>query len=176
MDNILKYFIEEPERKFHIREIAKLEKISPMTASKHLNQLKKEKILLFVKQYNHIFFRANSENPLFKDLKFCYNLQKIRKSGLIEHLNEWFNYPECILLFGSFRKAENTKTSDIDILIVSNSKKEPNLSKFESLMGHKIQLFIYSLKEINDMKTKNKELLNNFANGFVLCGFWEVFK
>jgi len=37
-------------------------------------------------------------------------------------------------------------------------------------------LVIYSKSEIEKMKMKNKELLNNFINGIVLEGFWELFR
>ena len=108
-------------------------------------------------------------------MKFSYSLEVIRKSGLINYLIEEFNYPESIILFGSFRKSENNFNSDIDLLIISPVKKRINLEKFEKKLNHKIQLFMYSRKEIENLKIKNKEILNSFVNGFNLYGFWEVF-
>ncbi len=37
-----------------------------------------------------------------------------------------------------------------------------------------MQLFVE--KDINKLKEKNKELLNNIINGITLYGFFEVFK
>ncbi len=176
MDNLLEYFIKEPEREFHIRELAKLTKRSPTTVSKYLIKFKKDKILNSKKKFNHLFFKANIENPIFKDLKLFYNIKKLRESGLVDHLIEEFNHPEAIILFGSFRKAEDFPKSDIDMLVITSLKKEINLIKFEKILGHKIQLFLHSNKEIDNMKVKNKELLNTWANGLVLNGFWEIFK
>lgn len=176
MDSILEYFIKEPEREFHIRELAKLTKKSPTTASKYLNKLKKEGMLISRKKLNHLLFKANNESVSFKDIKLAYNIKKLRESGLISHLNEQFNNPEAIVLFGSFSKAENTSQSDIDILVISPLKKETNLTKFEKILNHKIQLFLHSNSEIEKMKEKNKELLNNWVNGIVILGFWEIFK
>ncbi len=176
MDNIIEYFIREPNREFHIRELAKLSKISPTTVSKYLKQLSNRGILLSKKRYNHSLFRANAENPNFKDLKLFYNIKILRESGLINHLIDIFNHPEAIILFGSFRKAEDTPKSDIDLLIITPIKKEPNLTKFEKKLRHKIQIFLYSHQDMEKMKVKNKELLNNMINGIVLSGFWEVFR
>jgi len=175
-NNIIKYFIEDPNTEFHIRELAKLSKKSPTTISKYLNDLKKRGILRSRRERNHLLFRSNTDNPAFRDEKLFYNIKKIREAGLVEYLNEEFNHPEAIVLFGSFRKAENTPLSDIDILIITSSKNRPNIEKFEKKLGHKIQIFLHSRKDVNRMKIKNRELLNNFLNGIVLDGFWEVFR
>ncbi len=176
MDSILRLFIEEPEREFHVREISKILKKSPTTISKYLKNYQSKEILKSNLKLNHFFFKANLESKKFKQLKLSYNLKLINNSGLIEFLEDYFDYPETIILFGSFSKAENNKHSDIDLLVISSKKQEPNLKSFENKIGHKIQLFIHSKKELNKLKEKNKELFNNWINGIVLYGFFEVFK
>lgn len=176
MDKILEYFIKEPEREFCIRELARLIKRSPTTISKFLSKYKKELLLLSREKFNHLLYKADIKNPKFKDLKLYYNVKRIRESGLIDFLVKEFNHPEAIVLFGSFRKAENIPKSDVDILIVTPLKKQVNLKKFEKNLDHNIQLFLHSNQEINRMKNRNKNLLNNFVNGIILYGFWEVFK
>ena len=173
--DIIDYVINEPEREFHVRELAKLIKKSPTTVSKYLKQLEKEQILVSEKKLNHLFFKANTENQAFKDKKRSYNLEKIRKSRLIELLTQVYN-PEAIVLFGSFAKAENVDKSDIDLLVITPLKKEVNVNKYEKDLDHKIQLFVHSKKEIDDMKSKNTKLLNSFINGINIYGYWELFR
>jgi len=172
-ERLLGYFFEEPEREFYVRELAKLLKKSPTTISKYLDILKKEQLLISSKKFNHLLFKADV-NRKFKDSKLNYNLCLIRNSGLLDYLKDKLNYPEAIVLFGSFAKAENVKKSDIDILIVSSVKKKLDLKNFEKKLGHEIQVFAYSGKELSSLK--NKELLNNFINGVVLEGYMEVAK
>src|SRR3989344_988076 len=176
MDNIIKYFVKEPEREFHIRELARLAKKSPTTVSKLLLNLEKENLLVSARKLNHLFYKANAENKSFKDFKACSNIGQLRRSGLIDYLDKELNHPEAIVLFGSFRKAEDIPASDVDLLVISSLKKQLNLKRFEDKIGRKIDLFVHSNAEIEKMKTKNKELLNNWLNGVVLSGFWEVFK
>lgn len=172
----MKLFIEEPEREFYVRELArKLEK-SPTTISKYLKDYVKKDILTSENKFNHLLFKANSQSTEFKQIKQSYNLEILKESGIIEYLSKEFNNPEAIVLFGSFAKAENIKNSDIDLLILTSLKKEINLEKFEDKLRHKIQLFTASRKEINEMKEKSKELLNSWINGIVLQGYFEVFK
>ena len=123
-----------------------------------------------------MLFKANTESKKFIDLKIMENLKKIRESGLLEYLNNEFNNPQAIILFGSFAKGENIQKSDVDMLVITPSKKELNLEGYNKYLGHKIHLFLFSEKEINQMKDKNKELINNFINGIVLDGYWELLK
>jgi len=176
MDNLLNYFIKEPEREFYVRELAKFTKKSPTTISKYLNKLKKDKLLISKKKYNHLLFKANTEDQVFKDLKLFYNIKKLRECGLIDYLIEEFNHPEAITLFGSFRKAENIPKSDIDILIITPLKKKIDLKKFEKILNHEIQLFLHSNEEIEKMKIQNKDLINNWINGIVVYGYWGLYK
>jgi len=177
MDNqVLDFFMKEPGKEFHVRQLSKLLKKSPTTISKYLKNLEKKDILKSEKKFNHLLFRANVESKKFKKLKLNYNLELLESSGLIDYLVKEFNHPEAIVLFGSFAKAENISKSDIDLLIVSPLKKEIELNKFEKRLRNKIQLFIHSKKEIERIKEKNKELLNSWINGIVIYGHWEVFK
>lgn len=179
MEKILNLFIEEPHREFYVRELAKKLKKSPTTISKYLKDYENRGILKSEKKLNHLLFKANAEDKKFKQLKLNHNIQLINDSGLIEFLENEFNYPQAIILFGSFAKAENIPKSDIDILVVSSKKKEiysVNLEKFREKMNHEIQLFVHTPEEIKKLKQTNKELVNNWINGIVLYGYFEVLR
>jgi len=176
MDKILEYFIKEPEKEFHVRQLSKLLKRSPTSISKYLKEHEHAGVLKSEKKFNHLFFRANPDSKKFRLLKLSYNLNLLEDSGVISEIVDKFNEPEAIVLFGSLAKSEDIPQSDIDLLIISPLKKDINLEKFEKKVGHKIQVFVHSKQEIEKMRDKSKELLNNFINGIVIYGFWEVFK
>ena len=171
----LRIFIENPAKEFHVREIARMLNISPTTAGNNLKKLKKDKYLLQKKELGHIRYRAKTDSENYKDIKTYYNIRKIKNSGLVEFLITKLNYPETIILFGSYAKAENTPISDIDIFILSETKKEPNVTNFEKILGCKLQLFLTNKKKLNQMIKDSKELLNNILNGKILYGYFEVF-
>lgn len=176
MDRILEYFIREPEREFYVRELSKSLKKSPTTISKYLKTYEKKGVLKSKKKFNHLLFKADNEKRPFKLTKLNYNLEKLNESGIIDYLTEKYNHPEAMVLFGSFAKAEDIPSSDIDLLIIGPAKKETDLSQYEKKLGHSIQLFVHSSKEIEKLKETNKELMNNWLNGIVVYGFWEVFR
>ena len=156
MDKIIKIFYENPEKEFTVRELAKIAKIPRSTAHKYLVKLKKEKL---VSQDNKAM-----GSLLFKIKKTNFFTEKIIESGLIDALITHFN-PACIILFGSIRKGESTKESDIDLFIESNIRKEFDFSKYETKLGYKIQPFLEG-----DIKKLPEHLFNNIINGIKLYG------
>jgi len=168
-------FLDNPHKDFHVREIARLVNKSPTTASSELNKLRKKGLLSAKKERNHLLYQAIPQNKNYQHLKLFHNIKSIRDSGLIEYLIEFYNHPSAIIIFGSFRKAENIPSSDIDLFILSSKKEEPKLEKFEKELKHKIQLFTFSPKKLHELRKNNPHLLNNVINGIVLEGFIEVF-
>lgn len=164
--NILKLFFENPNKEFNVREVARLLKISPATASKKLKRLAKANILKKRKERILTLYKANLDNDFYRDLKIFYNIRKIKESGFLNALNKFYLKP-VVILFGSCAYGIDTETSDFDLLIISEKTvKFPNIQKFEKKLNRKIQLFI--VKEIKELK--NKHLINNILNGIVLQG------
>jgi len=164
--NILKIFFEEPTREFNVREVARILKIAPATASKELKELVKQSILKETKQKIFNLYKANLESDFYRDLKIYYNLRKIKDSGLLEALNKFYLKP-TIVLFGSVASGLDTETSDFDLLIISEKIKEfPESREFEKKLNRKLQIFVVeNIKEL-----KNKHLINNIINGITLQG------
>lgn len=175
IDSLMNLFLKDSYSEFNLREVARLSKLNPMTVSKYLNRFVKDGILKKKSERNYILFSANTESIAFKDMKRAYNVSKIRSSGLIGFLEKEL-HPEVIILFGSFSKAENHAESDIDMFIITESRKKPDTSPFEKNLAAEIQLFIHSRKEFERMKKTNIELLNNVLNGTIISGVLEVFK
>ncbi len=155
-NKILEIFYEYPNQRFTIREISKLAKIPRATSHKIISDLKKEKLIT----------KDNiaETNLLFKTKKINFFIEKIVESGLIEEIVDKLN-PSNIILFGSIRKGDSIKESDIDIFVESTIKKDIDLIKFERRLGHKIQLF-----NEPQIKKLGSELGNNILNGIKLFG------
>ncbi len=164
--NILKSFFEEPIREFNVREMARIIRISPATASKDLKSLMKSGILKGRKERTATLYRANLESDLYRDLKVFYNVRKIRESGLLEALDSFYLKP-AVVLFGSAAFGMDTETSDFDLVVVSENTKEfRDLKNFEQRIKREIQLFV--VNEIKDLR--NGHLINNVLNGVVIQG------
>lgn len=166
----LKSFFEDCYREINVRDYAKIIKASPPTASKLAKGYCSEDLLKKRIEKQNVFFRANRENCIFVRLSQIYWQEKIRKTGLLERIQNELS-PNAIILFGSLSKAEARKDSDMDLAVLSYSNKEIDVSEFSEKLGRKIQIFSFeSLQSI-----KSNELRNSILNGTVINGVlrWE---
>ena len=160
---ILKLFFEQPNKEYHIREIAKITKIPKTTVARYVKLLLKEGL---VKKEKRVFYSymANETSFFYKFYKKIYLLEEIYKSGLVDYLEKRL-YPKSIILFGSGAKGEYVKDSDLDIFVQSKEQ-ELDLTEFERKLGHKINLFFEEKFE-----KLSSELFNNIINGIKLSGY-----
>ncbi|MEM3374378.1 MAG: nucleotidyltransferase domain-containing protein [Candidatus Woesearchaeota archaeon] len=169
---ILSPFFENPNEKYSIRELSRLLQINHTTVRQYLEILAKENYLTFKKEGIYIFYNLILSKKTL-NLKLYYNLEKLRKSNLVEDLEKFYDYP-VIVLFGSYAFAMDDITSDIDICIITNIKKEfiyeNNLEKYEHIINRKISIHKFSKESFEKTKKVNPNLINNICNGIVLSG------
>lgn len=164
-EKIMKFFFNLPSQRFHIRELSRLTKIPVSTVSRIIKEILKKDLLLIKRKTPILELEANLNSKEFINNKKDFNLFQMRKTGFINFLISKYNEPEAIILFGSYSKGEDNEKSDIDILVITNKKINPNLEKYEKLLKRKIHLIEMSIKEIKS------ELLNNIINGVILHGY-----
>ena len=165
--NSLKPFFEDNYRRINVREFARLQKISPPTASKILAEMNKKNLLKKEYERQYIYYYANKDSWQFIDLSRIYWKIALEKAGLIEFIEKEFLSP-VIILFGSLSKAEAKPDSDIDLAVFTATKKEIKMEKYEKLLKRKIQIFIFHKRE----DIKSTELLGNILNGHKIRGHW----
>ncbi len=164
--NIKWLFFESPTREYNVREVARCIKISPTTASSELKSLAKYGILKKKEEHHLILYRGNLESESYLDEKLFYNIRKLKESGLIEELNQFYLKP-TIVLFGSASRGMDVENSDFDIVVISEKTSElPKRKEFEKKLNRQLQIF--AVKDVKDLK--NKHLINNVLNGIVLQG------
>ncbi|MBU1129544.1 MAG: nucleotidyltransferase domain-containing protein [Nanoarchaeota archaeon] len=164
---IMEFFLKFPERKFHLRELERLTKLSLPTIKDITQKLEKELLLKSKKEKVVKNFYA-TRNSKFIQFKRVYNIYSIFSSGLLDYLKDIYEEPEAIVLFGSYSKGEDISQSDIDIVIISNSSKDLDLSKFEKKLSRKIKIYEIKIKKIE------KDFLNTLVNGIVLHGYLTI--
>jgi len=163
----LKPFFEDNYRRINVREYARIIKVTPPTASKLLENYRKEGLLKKEEEKQYIYYFANKESKLFRDLSRIYWKYKFEKIGLIKFFEESSLNP-LIILFGSLSKAEAKIDSDVDMAVFTTTKEKIKLENFEKKLKRKIHLFSFKNKE----NVKNPELLNNILNGYLINGRW----
>jgi len=171
---VLKYFFEEPNKKFQLRELSRITKLSTTAVKLALLELLKQKLILKITEKKYQFYEANKEDANYKLLKKFYNIRLLKESGFIDFLDKEFNYPEAVVLFGSASRGEDVENSDFDIFVLSLNKKELNLEHFEKKLNKSIKIFLMNRNDFELAKKKNPELINNIINGIIIKGYLEV--
>ncbi len=166
---ILRLFFEGPNERLHLREVARRVGLSATGAMKILRSLEKEKLVKKERAAVTVVYHGDYDNEKFMALKRSLNLYSLYSSGLISLLVDFYKIPECIVIFGSYAKGEDTRESDIDIAVMTGMKEYPQLEIYEGNLKRKISLHL-----IDNTKNEEKDFINTLANGIVLYGYLEV--
>lgn len=155
--NELALFFDDVYREVSVRVYAREVKISPPTASKLLKEYEKEELLVSNKKGIYIYFRANREGYIFRQLAKLYWFSLLYP--LTKKIHEDIAYKR-IILFGSLIKAENTLSSDVDLYLETQERKIDVLN-IQKALKKDIQLhFVNSIK--------NKYLKKNIEDGIII--------
>lgn len=168
---LLEQFFKKPTYSYHLREICRMMHWSPTKVRLLTNALKKEGLIVETREKNLSMFKGNKEAQKFKNLKIIYNLQNAL--DMANYLEEKLGFFDAIIFFGSASKGEDSEKSDFDICVIGQEE-DVNFEKFEKKLNRKISLLF--VENIEELKRKNPEFLNNLINGFVLKGYLKVLK
>jgi len=163
---ILQVFFDNPNKKFQLRELSRITKISLPSVKKHIEQLLKQELVVEVKNGVYKGYKSLFSSK-YKILKRNDLLFRLEESGLIKELEKTFT-PNCILLYGSAVEGTDDERGDIDIFVQS-SKKNIDISKYEKKINRTINILYEP-----DMKKIDNKLKNTLSNGIVLNGFLKV--
>ena len=157
LEQIIEVISENAGKELKVRDMTKLTKIPRTSISRYLKTLRKLKV---IDKENKLII-----NNYTKFLRSAMIIEKLYTIGLIGYLEAKL-VPSVIIIFGSARKGEHTKESDIDLFVETTKSANLDLSTFEKKIKHKIQLF--TEQEIEKLP---KELFNNVVNGIKLSGY-----
>ncbi len=152
------------------RAVAKLLQVSAPAVMKTLPRLEQ---LGFIKitqdeESRRWAIELNRDNHTVLQLKRADNLKLIYESGLVDFIEQELA-GATIVLFGSYSRGEDTETSDLDLAIIGRKEKSINLSKYEKVLGRKINLNFYEA-----WSRIHRNLKENLCNGIVLVGGVEL--
>lgn len=153
-----------PEQRFSVSEIIAQAEVGSGAVTRELLRLQRTRLVTVTAEGRRKCYQANKEAAIYKELrglvKKTLGFVKTIRTGL-EPVREEV---ELALIYGSVAKGNDTATSDIDLMIVSDSLH--SFEVFERLipaMGELrrlIEIRIYGVEEFRDQCRKKR-------NGFV---------
>lgn len=117
---VLGLLLLNPNKKFFLREIARLTNTIPGTLKRELDKLVQAGIINFEKSGNQNYYSANQQSSIYEDLanilRKTSGLVDVIKSGLLPLAN----YIDSAFIFGSMARGTENVGSDIDLMLVGN--------------------------------------------------------
>lgn len=146
---ILDFLIENDEEISQTKIRNKI-KVAKATLIKWLNYLEKNNFVSIKIEGVSKLYKLNKENNILKQFKILNNIIKIQDLNLLIK-----KHNIKIYLYGSAARGEDSKESDIDLLIIGNVKRQDIINDIDKL-GKKINKKI-TLDMFNDLEWANME-------------------
>ena len=145
----------KPDESFYTNEIIRRVAMGRGTVSRELERLVGAGIISITRDGNQNYYQANADNPVFQEL-----VNIVKKSfGVADEIKESLkplgDNIELAFIYGSIAKGSQTKSSDIDLMLIGNDLSYglvvELLMPLEESLKRSINPTIY---EMNEFRTK----------------------
>jgi len=122
-------------------------------------------LLLREKQGRMLFYRANMDNPLVRQLKILFTLLQ-----LDDLMKQAKPSSHRIILFGSSAEGTDVKESDIDLLLLTNEKSQLTdvVHKFNAKSQRRIAPIILDPQGFSKLRREDTALFDRISRGMIL--------
>ena len=180
-ENILAFMLNNLDRDYSIREIAKAIKQDYKIVYTTIQKLKEQKVITIkrVSNINCCTPNLNHENAqLFSFISQRYAMRKLQKTittALKDIITTTKNPLYILLVFGSYAKGTQTPKSDIDLLfIVSDRKQEPQIlaavNKSATLNNLKMNPIILTTEEFKNALQEPSVATETYKKHYLIHG------
>lgn len=162
--SILEEFLLNPGTEYHIRELARIVKTTPIYVQKELKNLESLGLLGSRKKGNMVLYKLQIKSPIVVDLKRIFLKTESIGHAIMEELDT--QKIKFALIFGSFAKGVETPTSDVDMLIIGNVNENDilrSISKTERRIGREINFILWTEKEFLQKVRENIPLIKEIS-------------
>lgn len=107
------------QQSLHLREIERRTGFAVGTVQQEIKKLKRLDIITQIKDGNRVYYRANTDHPLYPDIR---NLV-LKTNGLADLLKDVLSSETKIkiaFVFGSVARQEEKAMSDVDLLVIGD--------------------------------------------------------
>jgi predicted nucleotidyltransferase len=165
---ILSSLMLQPDRWWFMTELARQLGTAPSSLQRELESLVEAGLLLRRQDGRRTYFKANSESPLFDDLRGLIE----KTSGLVPALkvalDRFGDRIELAFLYGSVARGEEHASSDVDLMIVGTLRQIdllPAIRELESRFGREVNSTLYSPEEFRRRLASHDRFLHSVLKG-----------
>ena len=151
--------------RYHGREVARRTAVSAGGANQMLRSFANLDLLLSEKRGRMLFYMANMDNPLVRQLKILFTLFQL--DGPIKQAKA---SSHRMILFGSCAEGTDVKESDIDLFLLANEKSDliDIVHKFNAKSQRRIAPMILDPQGFSKLKREDTALFDRISRGMSL--------
>lgn len=116
---IFRHLFGAEKQSLHLREIERRTGFAVGTVQQEIDKLKRLDIITRIKDGNRIYYKANTDHPLYPEIR---NLV-LKTNGLADLLEKALSSETKIkiaFVFGSFARKEEKAISDVDLMVIGD--------------------------------------------------------
>ena len=156
---VLGLLLMHADKRYHVREIARLTDTVAGTLHKELSRLADAGLLLKDTVGNQVLYGANRDCPIFEELASIFRKTSGVTDVLAGVLASFSDRIVAAFVFGSMASGKETAGSDVDLLVIGDvgfTEVARAVYSAQEVLGREINPKVYSKKEWNQM-LKNKD-------------------
>lgn len=154
----------KPDKSFYTNEIVRWADMGRGTIIRELDRLVLAGLLLTSREGNQRYFRANANNPVYAELvnivKKTFGIVDVIKTAL----QSVDDQVELSFIFGSIAKGEEAASSDIDLLVITESLAYVDLmtvlAEAEQTLGRPVNPTIFTIEQVKSRLKDDNAFLN----------------
>ncbi|GFP31885.1 hypothetical protein HKBW3S42_00191 [Candidatus Hakubella thermalkaliphila] len=160
---LLRLYFTNPDGKHYLRELERLLGYPVAYIRRELIKLNKEGIFQSERQGNLVYYFVNKSYPLYEEIKSMV-FKTVGVEGSLREILSALKDIHSAFVFGSFAKAEEAVTSDIDLFLIGNPDEDLLIEKINDLekkIHREINYHIYSARDFNKAKQEGDSFILN---------------
>lgn len=168
---MLRALLRHPSKKFTIRELAKFIGVTHTPVLRSMKDLQGMNLINLEKHGTANLLALNTSSHLYPILNSLFSFEHETLKNLINKLRALLPPIETAVLFGSLQKGAEKIDSDIDLLIITENKKEvkqaldKNQARFIQEFGNILSPILLTLSEFKKKKSAAfaKEVIKDYT-------------
>lgn len=172
---LLVRFLTHPGERFYASQLIRELDIASSAAQKELARLQGAGLLISEREGNARFYRANTEHPVYSELKnIVYKTEGF--GDCIRKQLERLDGVKAAVIYGSVAKGSEGVGSDIDLLVLGDvlpSDLDEAVARAEELIDREVNATVLSVAEWRDRLNRRQAFASDIMAGskiFILGG------
>jgi predicted nucleotidyltransferase len=164
---ILALLFDRPERRLHLRGVARAVGTSAGTAARELKRLVDAGLVERSVEGRQVYFRADAQSPLFDSVQTIIRRTVGAPEVIRRHLADLEGLERAIV-YGSYARGEETAASDIDLMVIGSPDVDEltdRVSAAENELGRSLNYTILTENELERRRQRGDRFVASVEGG-----------